>query len=221
MTDFSFWFRSPLLSPHLKQQVNDGCLLAGRSHAEVVHDQNPHEVKDVLLGRVVGQGCLGAHITVFRLAAVHTRVPGEGLELLCGRTCLIIQITDLEWKEWENIWIVLMFFYNYNRRARFYYRYYKLETLHYFLILHISFLLHILYYQLNSMARHSARAIILLNKLSEKNFSSEKNCSVLPFNPETAVVYSDYIAHDFKGDSKEVTFYCPLGENHNMCAADW
>jgi len=43
-----------LVGPHLQQQVDDGRLLAGRRHAQVVHDQDPHEVKDVLLGRVVG-----------------------------------------------------------------------------------------------------------------------------------------------------------------------
>lgn len=91
----------PWSSPHLQQQVNDGRLLAGRGHAEVVHDQDPHEVKDVLFGWVVGQGRLGAHVTVFRLAAVHTRVPSEGLELLGGRTRLVVQITDLERMERE------------------------------------------------------------------------------------------------------------------------
>lgn len=85
------------VSPHLQQHVDDGRLLAGWGHAQVVHDQHSHEVKDVLLGWVVGQGRLGAHVTVFRLAAVHTRVPSKGLELFNGRTCFIIQITDLEW----------------------------------------------------------------------------------------------------------------------------
>ena len=87
--------------PHLQQQVDDGRLLAGRGHAEVVHDQDPHEVEDVLFGRVVGERRLGAHVTVFRLAAVHTGVPGKGLELLCGRPRLVVQISDLERKAGE------------------------------------------------------------------------------------------------------------------------
>lgn len=82
--------------PYLQQHVDDGRLLAGWSHAQVVHDQDSHEVKDVLFGWVVGQGRLGAHVTVFRLAAVHTRVPSKGLELFDGRTCFIVQIADLK-----------------------------------------------------------------------------------------------------------------------------
>lgn len=85
-----------LCLPHLQQQVDDGRLFAGRGHAQVVHDQDSHEVKDVLFGWVVGQGRLGADVTVFRLAAVHAGVPSESLELLGGRTCFIVQITDLE-----------------------------------------------------------------------------------------------------------------------------
>lgn len=84
------------LCSYLQQHINDGCLLAGWGHAEVVHDQNPHEVKDIFFGRVVGQGRLGAHVAVFRLAAVHARVPSEGLELFGGRTRFIVQITDLQ-----------------------------------------------------------------------------------------------------------------------------
>lgn len=82
-------------SPHLQQQVDDGRLLARRRHAEVLHDQDPHEVKDVLLGWVVGQRRLGAHVAVLRLAAVHSRVPGKGLELLDGRPHLVIEFSHL------------------------------------------------------------------------------------------------------------------------------
>ena len=90
----SLWFVDS--APHLQQEVDDGRLLAGRRHAQVVHDQDPHEVEDVLLGRVVGQGRLGAHVAVFRLAAVHSRVAGERLELFDGRTGFVVQIGDLE-----------------------------------------------------------------------------------------------------------------------------
>lgn len=83
------------LSSHLQQQVDDGCLLARWRHAEVLHDEDPHEVKDVLFGRVVGQRRLGAHIAVLGLAAVHARVPSKGLELLDGRPHLVIEFSHL------------------------------------------------------------------------------------------------------------------------------
>lgn len=50
--------------PHLQQQVNQRRLLAGRGKAEVVDDQDSHEVEDELLGWVIGQIGLGAHIAV-------------------------------------------------------------------------------------------------------------------------------------------------------------
>ena len=91
------WFDDS--AAHLQQKVDDGRLLAGRRHAQVVHDQDPHEVEDVLLGRVVGQGRLGAHVAVFRLTSVHSRVASERFELLDGRTRFVVQIGDLEWTE--------------------------------------------------------------------------------------------------------------------------
>lgn len=45
---------------------------------------------------MVRQRRFGAHVTVLGLAAVHTRVPGKGLELLNGRARLIIQVADLD-----------------------------------------------------------------------------------------------------------------------------